>query len=88
MFHAHLTAAVRQLVAATFADLGIDAAAELRETILIRGGIYCGRRFEAESAHAVWFVEENQVKFYRDDGSVALVLEPAETPAEKMLIAA
>jgi len=31
-------------------------------------GHYCGRRFEAEGAHAVWFLEENQIKVVGNDG--------------------
>lgn len=74
MAHAQITETVRQLVAETFTELGLADAHEVRETILVRGGAYCGRRFETPDAHAVWFVEENQLKFYCGDGSVARVV--------------
>jgi hypothetical protein len=77
MPHVQLTETVRQLVADTFAELGLNDADEVRETILIRGGAYCGRRFETSEAHAVWFVEENQLKFYCSDGSLARVVVPS-----------
>lgn len=77
MHHAQLTEAVRRQVAETLAQFGMACADELRESILIRDGAYCGRRFEGAEGHAVWFVEENQLKFYRADGSVARILEPA-----------
>ncbi len=34
------------------------------ESIVIRDGFYCGRRFSATSHHAVWFVEEDELKIY------------------------
>jgi hypothetical protein len=74
MPHAHLTAAVRSRVAQVFARLGITDENELRETILIRSGAYCGRRFDTVAGHAIWFVEENQIKFYDAAGSLAEVV--------------
>lgn len=76
MHEASVTERVRRLVSQAFARLGHVEPAEIHETILIRDGYYCGRRFEADSATAVWFVEENQVKVFRADGTVAQVLEP------------
>lgn len=72
MIHEQQTDRVRQLVSRTFADLGLSAG-ELRETILIREGHYCGRRFEIAEASAVWFVEENEIKIYRAGSAVAQV---------------
>ncbi len=40
------------------------------ESILIRDGFFCGRRFTSAQIHAVWFHEENQVKFHRQDGTM------------------
>jgi hypothetical protein len=77
MHHAQLTESVRRQVAATFSQTGLELGEELRESILIRDGAYCGRRFETSQGHAIWFVEEDQLKFYRPDGSVVRVLEPA-----------
>jgi hypothetical protein len=76
--HADLTETIRRHVAATFVELGLSRGAEPRETILIREGAYCGRRFDAEDGHAVWFIEEGQVKFYRVDGSLARSTQPLE----------
>src|SRR5437867_1836320 len=70
------TADIHHLVVETFAQLGLSRGAEPRETILIRDGIYCGRRFDVEKGHAVWFLEEEQLKFFRDDGRLARVIEP------------
>lgn len=68
MTHAQLTDQVRQLVAEAFASLGVPHPQRCRESILIHDGNYCGRRFETEGAHAVWFVEENQIKVVTGDG--------------------
>ncbi|WP_417737010.1 hypothetical protein [Rosistilla oblonga] len=42
------------------------------ESILISDGHYCGRRFAFGPYTAIWFVEENQVKIFDPDGSVAV----------------
>ena len=76
MQHVQLTNEVRRLVAQTFADLGVTDPDQVQESILIRDGSYCGRRFEAEFAVAVWFVEENEIKFYRADGRVVQITKP------------
>jgi uncharacterized phosphosugar-binding protein len=88
MHHAQLTESVRRRVAETFARLGGQPAAELRETILIRDGAYCGRRFESPQGSAIWFVEEDQLKFYHSDGSVARILELAAESAVPVRMAA
>ena len=51
----------------------------LSESILIRGEFYCGRRFQTATHHAVWFIEENEIKFYDGDGSVLQVIHPGRT---------
>jgi hypothetical protein len=83
-----MTEFVRNLVAQTFTQLGVDGRDELRETILIRDGNYCGRRFEAEGGAAVWFVEEGQIKFYGTDGSVIRVIDAEAAPAAELRRAA
>jgi hypothetical protein len=51
----------------------IDEASEaaksgiLRESILIRDEFFVGRRFFANAHHAVWFIEEDQLKIYQSD---------------------
>jgi len=43
----------------------------LCETVLIRDGHYCGHRFSCGVLNAVWFCEENEIKFY--DGQRKLI---------------
>lgn len=75
MPHAALSLLVRDCVLQGFADLDIEAGGELRETVLIRGGAYCGRRYETEHGSALWFIEEDQLKFLGDAGKVLRVVE-------------
>jgi hypothetical protein len=72
---------VRRVIDRAMHALGMTADAPPRETILIRDGLFCGRRFEWEDFSAVWFAEENQVKFYGPDGAVLRVLA-VETPTD------
>jgi hypothetical protein len=75
MLDASLVDRVRRLVLQAFVELGLAEPSEIHETILVRDGYYCGRRFETQSASAIWFVEENQVKVFQADGRVARVLD-------------
>ena len=58
---------IREIVLREFSQLGADEA-DFFETVLIRDGFYCGRCFTASDIRAVWFAEENLVKFYGKDG--------------------
>src|SRR5438270_12392397 len=85
MPHAQLTESIRSLVAATFARLRIAQGDELRESLLMRSGAYCGRRFEAVGGSAVWFAEENQIKFFAADGSVVQTIAATpHVPAQRL----
>ena len=74
MGHATVVEQVRELVRHQFQQLNISTEAGVEETILIRNGFYCGRRFTVAQAHAIWFCEEDQLKLYGPDGSVTAVL--------------
>ncbi|MBC7857045.1 MAG: hypothetical protein IAF94_26745 [Pirellulaceae bacterium] len=76
MPHAQRIAEIRRQVSETFARMEIREPDQFRESILIRNGSYCGRRFEAEGAHAIWFLEEDEVKFYRAFPNLAHVQLP------------
>ncbi|ADB16861.1 hypothetical protein Psta_2189 [Pirellula staleyi DSM 6068] len=77
MHHAVLTQRVRELVAETFSQLGLKSGDTFEESILIRAGHYCGRRFTTDGGHAVWFVEENVLKFYTSSGTTIRKVEPS-----------
>ena len=73
MLHAELTHTVRELVCQTFAQLGLSSGSEPREAILVREGSYCGRRFELDTAHAVWLIDDDQVTVFGSDEEVLRV---------------
>ena len=55
---------LRRQIRETFEQLGYQNQEPPTETILIRDGHFCGRRFHQGKAYAVWFMEENQIKFF------------------------
>lgn len=67
MQHTLQLEAIRAVVLHAFAEY-TSAEAEFFETVLIRDGFYCGRCFTCDKVRAVWFAEENIVKFYGQDG--------------------
>jgi hypothetical protein len=49
--------------------LPVESADEqIRETILVKSGTYCGRRFSVHGHVLTWFIEENEVKLIGPDG--------------------
>ena len=60
------------------------------ESVLIRDEFYCGRRFHSDLYDAIWFIEEDVLKIYRGDGTLAKALRSADIDAfdEKMVVAA
>jgi hypothetical protein len=70
MPYPHLTDEVRRHTRRQLEELGAAPGAEIVETILIRDGYYCGRRFECDGYSAVWFVDENELKIHERDGRV------------------
>lgn len=61
---------VRGLLESWWRERQPDAAEELSESILIRDGFYCGRRFTCGSLSAVWFAEEDQIKLFDQEGQL------------------
>jgi hypothetical protein len=84
MRHPSAVEQVRLLVKQTLGELGVSTESSLEETILIRNGFYCGRRFAATGAHAIWFCEENQLKFYGEQGAVLHVIRNVDEQAAKV----
>lgn len=62
------TERIRQFITQSLVKMGANSESQIRETLLIKRGNYCGHRFKLDSYHAVWFVEEDQVKFFGPDG--------------------
>ena len=49
-----------------------------RESILVRDGFYCGRRFVADAYEAIWFLEEDELKISNHLGEVLCAYTPQE----------
>jgi hypothetical protein len=79
MNHAEATESVRLLIADIFQQLRLSDDDAPRQSLLIRDGYYCGRRFEADRGHALWFFEEDQAKVFGADGRVLRVIERVST---------
>ena len=81
MNHAQTVARVRELVQGRLNPHAI-ASLQLHESLLIREGIYCGRRFHCpDSGHsAVWFAEHQRIDVFDGDGQAlgAIELEDPE----------
>ena len=69
---------IREFVRATLMQMAVGESADMRETLLIREGKYCGHRFAMAKFNAVWFIEEDEIKFYVPDGSLAQTLKPSD----------
>ncbi len=58
----------------TDGSVGMQPNPILGESILIRDGFYCGRRFHLAEHRAVWFLEEDVLKIYSHSGELECVL--------------
>lgn len=61
---------VRQAICSHLARVSGSAVESLHESILIRNGLYCGRKFQAVGYEVVWFVEEDEIKFFGPCGNL------------------
>ncbi len=76
--HARRPREIRQFIQQRFAELSPTAGSIVDETLLIRDGQYCGHRYRATDLTAVWFLEENEIKFYDQAGHVIGIVCPDE----------
>jgi hypothetical protein len=61
---------IRHQVRRMFEQHGAPTDCDMCESLLIRDGFFCGRKFELDGMQAVWFVEEHEVKIHDRDGKV------------------
>ena len=81
MQHAQLVERVREIVKTAFTERGVSSFEDLCETILVRDGFYCGRCFTLGDLRAVWFLEENVIKFFCRDAGMFRTCSPEPTVA-------
>lgn len=63
---------IRLYVARQLGELGANDVSDVSEAILIRSGLFCGRKFQCEGYEVVWFHEEDQIKFFAPGGDLLL----------------
>lgn len=68
---------IRSAIASELLALGAKDVSDLRETILIRDGLFCGRKFQSHGFSVVWFMEENEIKFFSPTGQLLLATTAA-----------
>jgi hypothetical protein len=69
---------IRAAIGAELLALGVSDLSDLRETILIRDGLFCGRKFRCCGHSVVWFMEENEIKFFGPGGELLLASSPEQ----------
>jgi len=61
---------IRERIHGFYSELGLPFPVGANESILLNDGYYCGRRFEYDGLNAIWFIEENEIKYYDRDGTL------------------
>lgn len=86
MSHSQQLAVVRQIVAEFYSRHQHGSAPPLHEAIMIRCGLYCGRRFDAADGYAVWIADDDEVVFFDLGGNVQRVaaVTSAEQPSRRL----
>lgn len=74
---------IRGLIRQTLVSLGASDDAQEQESLLIHSGAYCGHRIDKDGMRAVWFIEEDQIKFYGRDGSMLRAMIPSDVLSKK-----
>jgi len=69
---------IRDLARSVLMELGAQADGKLRETTLIRHGNYCGHRYRLGTVEAVWFIEEDELKFSSASGGTLRTMVASE----------
>jgi len=80
MFHLQVLEAVRHQVSQAFERYQLADGSEPRESILLKGGIYCGRRFEVGTGYAMWNAQNDELKIYATNGKVLGLIQSASAP--------
>jgi hypothetical protein len=57
---------------------GAEPPSAMLETTLIRDGSYCGRRFSLMGYALIWFIDEQQIKLFGQNGSLLKSIPAAD----------
>jgi hypothetical protein len=77
MSHAEIVAAVRLKAVEAFRQFRLADGPETADSILLKGGIYCGRRFDVERGYAVWVAENDELRVFRHGGKLLTAIPHA-----------
>lgn len=72
------TQSCHEMVQSLFDELGVDPAAPISESILLRDGFLVGRRFQRDGIRIVWFFETAELKAWGRDHKLLKVLSLTE----------
>ncbi len=61
---------IRLVIAEQLSQFGAQQTDSIGEAILIRNGLFCGRKFKCEGYEVVWFIEEDEIKFFSPCGDL------------------
>ena len=61
---------IRLVIAEQLRQYGAQRVDSIGEAILIRSGLFCGRKFRCEGYEVVWFIEEDEIKFFSPCGDL------------------
>jgi hypothetical protein len=61
---------IRLVIAEQLTRFGAPQVDAIDEAILIRDGLFCGRKFHCEGYVVVWFIEEDEMKFFSPCGDL------------------
>lgn len=62
-------------------SVAVDGSPITSESVLIVDGFYCGRRFNAGTYRATWFIEEDELKIHDESGKLLCVVGGTELDA-------
>jgi hypothetical protein len=79
MSNSQRLAHVRNLITEWFREHGHPEVDRIDDSILIRDGFYCGRRFTVGDCTAVWFIEPDQIKLFDAENQLLASLSSAAT---------
>ena len=61
---------IRLVIAEQLVSFGAQQVDAIGEAILIRDGLFCGRKFHCDGYVVVWFIEEDEIKFFSPCGDL------------------
>jgi hypothetical protein len=77
MSHAETVSVVRLKAIEAFLQFRLRDGPEPTDSILLKGGIYCGRRFEVERGYAVWDAASDELRVFRHGGKLLTAIPHA-----------